>query len=68
MSIIKISEIVGYHLLNKIYCPNCMSEGDLLNVPQNNVIVADDLERDQAEGYRYYCDECGEMLVVPDKD
>lgn len=68
MGIIQISDMVGFRLLGKIYCPNCMSEGDYRDVDQNNVITADELTNEQAEGYRYYCDECGEMLVVPTED
>ena len=59
MGIIKEDEIRGYTFDTGIVCTECVTEEDLKELKQNEVLTDNDIENN---GNKYFCDRCDEKL------
>ncbi|MBW1696073.1 MAG: hypothetical protein JRH18_08920 [Deltaproteobacteria bacterium] len=61
MAYFKTDEIAGYYVGNEIICTTCITDAELEQVTEKDVILTETVINDE-EGI-YFCDRTGERLV-----
>lgn len=59
MAFIKKDDIVGFRFDSEVVCTDCVTQEDLQDLKQHNIITEDEVE--QADGH-FFCDRCKEEI------